>query len=224
MLRHHSDEINSFFVFSPALELDKSNLVGSFSDTWSLSENRSHYVYLSLGSFKNNRSHFEKIQQALNKVKSHSNLVFDYADMSEENYLSGPNIGLVKASQLLFADLQPSYKQFHKSGVAGLTAYFNKLANKYHEEIELSNKLVDLSFSYSRAGLFNEAVAVMKEVIAGAEDSYLYRLRLAQIQMTADDKANASKNLKLALKLATEQQNQEAIEYINKQLDEVNQS
>jgi hypothetical protein len=218
MLRHHSDMINAFFIFSPALGLDKSGLVNSLSEDWQPSDERQHYVFLSLGSFIDNRVHFEHAKQALNKLKTIKNFQVDFADYSKDNYLSGPNIGLIKASQLAFADLQPDYQVFHEAGEVALKHYFKQLNNKYGEVIDVRSKLIDLSFSYAEHGKFSQAISLMKRIVAKEPTDYLLSVRLAQVQIKAEQRLAAKTSLNNAYELAIKVNNEEAKTYIKNML------
>ncbi len=222
MLRHHSDVINAFFIFSPALGLDKSGLVASLDDNWQLSSKRHHYLYLSLGTFLENRQHFEQAKASLNKLAKTPRTQFEFADLSKDNYLSGPTIGLIKASQSTFADLQPDYTIFHDEGEVALTRYFKKLNEKYGEEIDLKNKLVDLSFSYANSDKFDQAIALMKSVVAEDPTDTLLYIRLAQVQIKAKRNGEAKLSLNNAYKLASASDNEEAQSYIKRMQADLN--
>lgn len=221
MLRHHSDLINAFFMFSPSLALDKSGLIDSLSDNWQLSAKRHHYVFLSLGSFVENKAPFQQAKQALNKLPKSNRLQLAFADYSQDNYLSGPNLGLVRASQSLFSDLQPNYQQFHQQGEIALTGYFQQLSDKYNQEIELSSKRVDLAFSYAEHGKFAQAIAVMKRLVVEHGNDTILHLRLAQVQIKASKQADAKVSLKRAFKLASEADNEEGMSYISNMLSNI---
>ena len=214
LLRHYSAEFNAFLVFSPALELDKSGLVDSFSEPWLLSEERRHFVYLSLGTFTGNKPLYLQLSKNLSDKQNSSSLEFVQRDMSKENYLSGPNIGLVHASQVLFSDLQPDYSKFHQGGISALSEYFKKLSDKYFVEIDLASKMVDLSFSYANEDKYEQAIKTLTAVIATDKSNVLYRVRLAQIQLQAKYNDEALKTLAKARKLAQQSNNDEALNYI----------
>lgn len=222
MLRHHSDLINAFFIFSPALGLDKSGLVDSLADDWQLSAKRQHYVFLSLGSFVENRPLFEQAKRSLNKLAKSQQLQLEFADYSKDNYLSAPNIGLIKASQSAFSDLQPDYQMFHEQGELALTQYFQQLNIKYNENIEITNKLVDLAFSYAEHEKFTQAIAVMKRVVAKKPNNTLLNLRLAQVQIKANHHEEAKLSLTKAYELAQQENNAEAQSYINNIMSSLN--
>lgn len=214
LLRHHSDAINGFFIFSPGLELDKSGLVGSLQENWTAQQGKNNYVYLNLGTFKRNRPLYEKVKQALLAQQNKSGLIAEFADFSEENYLSAPNLGLIAATESLFADLQPNYKRFHQGGSQALEQYFTDLSKKYKQAIAIDSKLVDLSFSYVYADKFDQAIAVMQQVVEQHQEHLLWRIRLGQILIQADRKAMAKKTLITARAMAIEQEDQEAISFI----------
>lgn len=219
LLRHHSDQFNAFFLFAPALELDKSGLVASFDENWQLASTKQHFVYLSLGTFNANKPFFQTLKQAMKKHSglSGSNLIFE--DMSDGDYLSGPNLGLINASQVLFSDLQPDFSQFHASSIQGVTQYFSALSEKYHQPIPLDNKLVDLGFSYANEKHYDKAIEVLKHVTKRNPDSTLFRIRLAQIQMQANANKEAAKTLEFAKGLAKKDNNEEAVSYIDMLLE-----
>lgn len=223
LLRHYSSDFNAFFIFSPALELDESGLVESFSSEWRLSSERQHFVYLSLGTFTGNRPLYEKLTGSLAKFQKNNSLDFVHADLSKDNYLSGPNIGLVKASQALFADLQPKYEQFHQTGREGVKKYFNALSEKYLEQINLANKLVSLSFSYANSKMFSKAISTMQSVVAENESDVLYRIRLAQILIRAGEQERALATLSKAKELAKVSNDEEAISFIGQLAQDLNQ-
>jgi hypothetical protein len=222
MLRHHSDMINAFFIFSPALALDKSGLVASLADDWQLSEKRQHYVFLSLGAFIENRVHFEQVKNSFSKFEKMKNIQIDFADYSKDNYLSGPNLGLIYASQAAFADLQPDYKDFHEGGEVALKQYFKSLSSKYGEAIEVKNKLIDLSFSYAEHEKFSQAITLMKRIVRQNTTDYLLHVRLAQIQIKAAQQVDAKISLNTAYELATAVSNEEAKTYIKNMLAKLN--
>ncbi len=222
MLRHHSDVINAFFIFSPSLDLNKSGLVDSLSDNWQLSRKRQHYVFLSLGTFAENRPHFEKTKQSLAKLDNSEHLQLEFADYSKDNYLSGPNIGLIKASQSAFSDLQPDYQMFHETGEQLLRQYFKQLNTKYNEDIEVTGKLVDLAFSYAEHEKFSQAIAVMKGVVAKSPNNTLLNIRLAQVQIKAGQNEDAKYSLTKAYQHASEDDNEEAQSYIKRMQESIN--
>jgi predicted alpha/beta superfamily hydrolase len=215
LLRYHSDQFNAFFLFAPALELDKSDLVTSFDESWKLAKNKEHFVYLNLGTFPGNKPLYESLKQAMSTHSglSESNLVFE--DMSQGDYLSGPNLGLINASRALFSDLQPDFKQFHISGIKGVTQYFSALSKKYQQPIPIDNKLVDLGFSYAHAEEYKKAIAVLKHVTELKPESTLFRIRLAQVQIQAKATKDAAKTLNLAKSMAKKDKNDEAVSYID---------
>ncbi len=222
VLRQHSDMINAFFIFSPALALDKSGLVASLADDWHLSEKRQHYVFLSLGTFIDNKAHFEQVKKSLSKFEKVKNTQVDFADYSKDNYLSGPNLGLINASQAAFADLQPDYKDFHEGGEVALQQHFKTLSSKYGEVIEVKSKLIDLSFSYAEHNKFSQAIALMKRLVKQNTTDYLLSVRLAQIQIKSGQQVDAKISLNTAYELATVVSNEEAKSYIKNMLAELN--
>jgi len=123
---------------------------------------------------------------------------------------------LIEASQSLFSDLQPDYKQFHEAGISGVESYFKQLSEKYHDNIDVRSKLIDLAFSYAYSDKLESATKVMEKVISENADNLLYRIRLAQIQVRAEDKTNALSTLKTALKLAEQKNDEEAISFIKR--------
>lgn len=214
LLRYYSAEFNAFLVFSPALELDKSGLVRSFSEPWLLSETRRHFVYLSLGTFTGNKPLYLQLSKYLSDKQKLDSFEFVQRDMSKENYLSGPNIGLIHASQLLFSDLQPDYSLFHQGGVSALREYFKQLSDKYFVEIDLASKMIDLSFSYANADQYEQAIKTLSAVIAADKSNVLYRVRMAQIQLQAKNNDEALETLAKARELAQQSKNDEALNYI----------
>lgn len=221
LLRHYSSAFNAFFMFSPALELDKSGLVSSFSDDWSLSPNRHHFVYLSLGTFRKNKPLYRKLTESLLAKQNEQSFDFIHTDLSAENYLSGPNLGLIQASQSLFADLQPDYKQFHLTGIKGVKEYFTLLSEKYFEQIDLNEKLVSLGFSYAAEGEFERAIETMKHVVTEDESKVLFRVRLAQVQIQAKRHEAALETLADAQKLARKSNDDEALNYITRMKQDI---
>jgi len=222
MLRHHSDVINAYFIFSPALELDKSGLIDSLSDDWYPSSERQNFVFLSLGSFSGNRDYFEQAKSALTIMNKSNSFQFEFADYSDDNYLSSPNIGLAKASQLAFGDLQPDYSLFHDKGESALIKYFDKIAIKYGERIDLKSKLTDLSFSYADDKQFTKAIKIMERLLArNTKDTLLY-IRMAQIQMKAKKDSEAKSTLNKAYELANIDKSEEQKSYIQKMLSKLN--
>lgn len=215
---------NAYMIFSPALVLDKSGLVNKLLAQKADSRYQYHSLYLSLGSFEENRPIFEKIQNHLATWSSSNikGLEVITEDLSHRNYLSSPVIGLTNAAEKIFSDRQPDAKLFEKTGVTGVEHHFGQLNAKYGYKLDANNTLVDLGFHYAKIEQFEKAEKTLNTVINKSPENIIYLVRLAEIQQQGGNNNKAKKTLTLALKHAKNQKNIEAKGYIESKISDLN--
>lgn len=215
---------NAYMIFSPALGLDKSNLVEKLLTQ--KADNRYQYrsLYLSVGSFKENKIPFEKIHNHLatwtrSKIKG---LEVITEDLSHRNYLSAPVVGLINAAENIFSDRQPEAALFEKTGISGVKQHFVQLHQKYGYKLDADNTIVDLGFYYARIKQFKKAEETLNTLINTSPENVIYLVRLSEIQQQGKNNEKARTTLKLALKYAKDQKNDEAISYIESRMTALN--
>ncbi len=211
---------NAYFIFSPALNLDKSGLVEKLIAQKADSRYQYRSLYLSLGSFEENKPIFERIQSHLTtwSAASITGLELITEDLSKRNYLSSPVVGLTNAAEKIFSDRQPAAEFFVKTGVVGVEQHFNKLHQKYGYQLDPSNTIVDLGFYYAKIKQFEKAEEALNTVIKKSPENIIFLIRLAEIQQQGSKKEQAKATLKIALKQAKSQKDAEAINYIQSRL------
>jgi predicted alpha/beta superfamily hydrolase len=215
---------NAYIIFSPALGLDKSNLIEKLLTQKADNRYRYRSLYLSLGSFEENRPLFKKIQNQLEtwSATNITGLEIFTEDLSNRNYLSAPIVGLTNAAENIFSDRQPDVKLFEKTGVTGVEQHFVQLNNKYGYKLDANNTLVDLGFHYAKIKQFEKAEETLNTVISKSPENIIYLVRLAEIQQQGGNNAKAKNTLKLALKHAKNQKNVEAKSYIESRMSALN--
>ncbi|MBC3765045.1 alpha/beta hydrolase-fold protein [Neptunicella marina] len=212
-----------YMAFSPALALDKSNIVKGFQHIGLNEVYRNRALYLNLGSFAENREPFEQLKNALETMQTHqSGLKIYTEDLSQHNYLSGPVVGLVHAGEKLLADRFPAIEQFEQSGTKGVKHYFTELERRYGFEINSQNSLIDLAYFYVSLQRFDDAQNVMLEMLQNEPTSVFLHTRLADVQKQSGNLVQARETLKRGLTLARQAQNTEAVSYIQARIKELN--
>jgi len=211
---------NAYMIFSPALGLDKSKLVEKLLTQKADSRYQYRSLYLSLGSFKENKIPFEKIQNHLASwTKSNiKGLEVITEDLSHRNYLSAPVVGLINAAEKVFSDRQPEAALFEKTGISGVKQHFTQLHQKYGYKLDADNTIVDLGFYYARIKQFKKAEEILNTLINTSPGNVIYLVRLSEIQQQGKNNEKAKTTLKLALKYAKDQRNDEAISYIESRM------
>jgi predicted alpha/beta superfamily hydrolase len=215
---------NAYMIFSPALGLDKSNLIENLLTKKTDNSYQYRSLYLSLGSFEENRPLFGKIQNQL-KTWSASNITgleILTEDLSKKNYLSAPIVGLTNAAEKIFSDRQPNAELFVKTGIVGIEQHFKKLHLKYGYELDPSNIIVDLGFYYAKIKQFTKAEEALNTVIIKSPKNIIYWIRLSEIQQQAGNNEKAIKTLKIALEHAQNKNDIEAISYIESRVASLN--
>jgi tetratricopeptide (TPR) repeat protein len=215
---------NAYMIFSPALGLDKSNLIENLLTKKTDNSYQYRSLYLSLGSFEENRPLFGKIQNQL-KTWSASNITgleILTEDLSKKNYLSAPIVGLTNAAEKIFSDRQPNTELFVKTGIVGIEKHFKKLHLKYGYELDPSNTIVDLGFYYAKIKQFTKAEEALNTVIIKSPKNITYWIRLSEIQQKAGNNEKAIKTLKIALEHAQNKNDIEAISYIESRVASLN--
>jgi tetratricopeptide (TPR) repeat protein len=215
---------NAYMIFSPALGLDKSNLVDRLLNQKADSRYQHRSLYLSLGSFEENKVSFGKIQNHLTtwSTSNIAGLELITEDLSQRNYLTAPVVGLVNAAEKIFSDRQPEAVLFEKTGVAGVKQHFIQLNQKYGYKLEADNTIVDLGFHYAKIKQFIEAEKTLNTLINKSPENIIYLIRLSEIQRQAKNNPKAKKTLTVALKLAKTQNDIEAIGYIESRMTALN--
>ena len=185
---------NAYMIFSPALGLDKSKLVDRLLAQKVDSRYQQRSLYLSLGSFEENRVPFEQIQDHLlawstDKTKG---LEVITEDLSHRNFLAAPIVGLANAAERLFSDLQPNAKLFEKTGINGVRQHFAQLNKKYGYKLSSDNTIVDLGFYYANKKQFIKAEEALNTLILKSPENLIYLIRLSEIQQKGNSTDRSS--------------------------------
>jgi tetratricopeptide (TPR) repeat protein len=215
---------NAYMIFSPSLGLDKSNLVGKLLSQ--KVDNRYQYrsLYLSLGSFEDNKVPFYTIKNHLENWSALNikGLEVIAEDLSHRNYLTAPVVGLTNAAEKLFSDRQPKAALFEKIGLSGVKQHFVQLHQKYGYEIDAGNTIVDLGFYYAKMKKFTKAEESLSTLITKSPENIIYLIRLSEIQQQGGNNEKAKATLTIALKHAKTQKNVEAKSYIESRMTTLN--
>jgi len=143
-------------------------------------------------------------------------------DLSHRNYLSAPVVGLINAAEKIFSDRQPEAALFEKTGIAGVKQHFKQLNKKYGYELNADNTIVDLGFYYAKIKQFKKAEETLNTLIKTSPENIIYLVRLSEIQQQGKNNEKAKTTLKLALKYAKDQENDESISYIESRMTALN--
>jgi len=211
---------NAYLIFSPSFGLDKSNLVTRLLAKVPDKDYRYRSLYLSLGSFKDNKAPFEQVQKHLASWSNEGITGLDIIteDLSKKNYLSAPVIGLANAAEIIFSDRQADASLFEKTGISGVKQHFRELHHKYGYELSADSTIVDLSFYYAEIKQFEKAETTLNTLITKAPNNIIFRVRLSEIQQKANQIESAKHTLTTALIHANTQKDAEAISYIESRL------
>jgi len=209
---------NAYISVSPALALDKSELLAKFDDRLASPDYKNKSLYLSLGSFTSNAPLFEGLEKSLNTY-AHNDLIWQTEDFRTDNYMTGPMVGVSKAVQKLFSDRSPSdMAQFKESGVEGVLAYYSKLKAKYGYELSPINALMDLSDMQIDDSQYSDAIKTLELVVNQSPENAYYLTRLAKAQLAAKKNNAAKSTYNKALVLAKAKGDEESIEFIQNKL------
>jgi len=218
VLVNNPELFNAYISVSPALALDKSDLLAQFDKRLTGDAYKNKYVYVSLGSFTSNAPLFEKLEKSL-KEYAHSNLNWHVDDFSADNYMTQPMIGVAKAVQILFSDRTPSdMAQFKTSGIKGILSYYKKLKAKYGYELSSTNTLIDFSYMQIESSEFLAAIKTLELVIKKSPKNAYYLTLLANAQLEAEQDNKAKSTYNKALILAKSKGDDESIEFIQNKL------
>jgi len=218
VLANQPELFNAYISVSPALALDKSELLAKFDNRIAGDAYQNKYLYISLGSFTSNAPLFENLENAL-KHNAHKGLNWHADDFRTDNYMTQPMLGVSKAVQRLFEDRSPSdMAQFKESGIKGVLAYYSKLKAKYGYELSSTNTLIDLSYMQIESARYIEAIETLEFVVNKSPESAYYLTRLANAQLEAEQNNAAKNTYNKALTLAKKQGDEESIEFIQNKL------
>lgn len=218
VLANQPELFNAYISVSPALALDKSELLAKFDKRIASDAYQNKYLYISLGSFTSNAPLFENLENAL-KHNAHKGLNWHADDFRTDNYMTQPMLGVSKAVQRLFEDRSPSdMTQFKESGINGVLAYYSKLKAKYGYELYSTNTLIDLSYMQIESARYIEAIETLEFVVNKSPESAYYLTRLANAQLEAEQNNAAKNTYNKALTLAKKQGDEESIEFIQNKL------
>ena len=206
---------NGFIASSPALELDKSNLVSDITELKYSSEYQDRLLYLSLGPFSNNALLFEKITTQLNQQNFHT----QFANYSQYNFLSVASLSFTDAMEYLFADKTPNVAQFANKGRLGVISYFKKLSKKYQQTLSPNPSLIELSFYYLEVNEPQKAISTMQHLIKTHPENTFYLGRLAKIYNELGEIKKRKNILQQGLQLAMKHKNEDAMNYFKGELD-----
>ncbi len=212
--RDHPETFNAYFVFAPALELADDNFVSKFSAKKFKQGYRNRALFLSRDDFAGNQTRFERLQSLLERANEDKLTQIIVRDYRQHNYLSNPNIGLVEATEAVFADLAPDFDMFSDSGVDGLEVYLDGLVKKYGFDMDKTGKTISMAFHFADSKAYVKAFDVMEHVIANEPDNLLAHVRLAQLQMLGAYNNEALKTLEQASKMAEQQQDHEVQSFV----------
>jgi len=221
VFKNSPELFNAYFVFSPALELDKTELVRSFSGFSADKQYRHKFLYLSLGTFAGNRDGFTKLNDVFKPQDGKNGFAFLSDDLSNINYLSGPLIGLDTAATELFSDLNPNMERFNQSGISGLKQYYLKLEEKYGYPLDMEGGVIDLGFHFADSKKVDKALETMAHIVDHKSNNALLLIRLASVEQRAGLKNAALRTFKVALQVAQQGNDEEKISYIKNRITDL---
>lgn len=219
LFREKPQSFNAYIVQDPALVLDKTNLVKSFEQYPLTAEYKHRFLYLSFGAFEQNFELYQRLSQDIIANKN-KHMVTLFKDLSAHNFLSVAVNGLTDAIEAIFSDRSPKINQFSESGIEGVDAYFSLLKDKYGFEMDSSNAIIDLSYHYLAKGLTQKAIETIRELTQRQPSNVFLMSRQAMIEHGAGNTTASLNSWKNALKLAKEQNNQEATQFISNKLNQ----
>ena len=210
---HKPELFHSYISISPALVLDKHGLVERFRQprlNSKMTESKS--LYISLGSFEQNRPLFEKLKHYAQQRPSHANV--DFKDNRNAFYLLPPVTTLPETLVSIFSDRVPNLDTiksiYSDSGVSGIESYFKQLQHKYGSKVSSSSALETLAthFEFNK----NQTAISLFQLLTEREPTNLYyQMRLAEVYRTFSFNEQAKTTLEQAIKQARIQKDEEAI-------------
>lgn len=217
------ETFNAYIVHSPALALDRTNIIDKLTQTKPSAEHAYRFLYVSLGSFPENKKPFDRLAYGLETWREHNieGLEMMTNDLSRHNYLSGPIVGLVSAFEEMFKDRQPAPADFALSGITGIQQHFEKVSKKYGYTMDADTVILDLAFYYAEQQLAEKAVMTAQYLLNQQPKSLFLLTRLADIEKRVGKIEEAKSTLEKALVLAQDAGDQEPITYIKARLAEL---
>ena len=217
------ETFNAYIVHSPALALDRTNIIDKLTQTKPRAEHAYRFLYVSLGSFPENKKPFDRLAYGLETWREHNieGLEMMTDDLSRHNYLSGPIVGLVAAFEEMFKDRQPAPADFALSGIAGIQQHFEKVSKKYGYTMDADAVILDLAFFYAEQQLADKAIMTAQYLLNQQPKSLFLLTRLADIEKRVGKIEEAKSTLEKALVLAQDAGVQEPITYIKARLAEL---
>ncbi|MDP4983833.1 alpha/beta hydrolase-fold protein [Pseudoalteromonas tunicata] len=177
-------------------------------------------LFLSLGTFTGNRPYFASLQVSLSEYKT---AIFN--DLSGENYISNPVIHFEQAVKQLFSAIHiTNFQPFAQQGVAAVLAYQQGLKRQYGFEWPPFENLAGLANYYFDHQQPKEGVAVFDYLVTQYPEKLLYLIRYAQALVKLGDISKAKIKLEQVIALAKQQHDDEALQYSQNLLMELNQS
>ena len=206
---------NAYISINPAWVLDKSNLMDRLKQQLTSDQLTFRSAYISLGSFIQNSSKFEELSAFSHQTKSQ--LMLNLDNQSHINYYTAPMALLPKALEQVFADRNPkNLSLMAKESVPAVNRYYKSLERKYGYALSPINTLHDLSDYYGRHGQLTSQIEILEYILTLKPDNIYYRTILANVHLENNQPARYKKVINKALMLAQSQNNQEAIDYIQR--------
>lgn len=209
---------NAYISINPAWGLDKSNLMARIKRQLTSDQLKFRSAYISLGSFSQNHSAFEELLTFTHQTNSKLALHLD--NQSDINYYTAPMSLLPKALEQVFADRNPKdLSSLAKGGIFAVNQYYKALTKKYGYALSPINTLHDLSDYYGQHDQLTSQVEILEYILKLKPDNIYYRTILANVHLKNNQSASYKKVITNALNLAKAQNNQEAIDYIQRIID-----
>lgn len=220
-LLNAGDLFHAYISTTPALALNKTELVPQLTQGKPRQNFKHKFFYLSRGNFAENVAPVKAFQQALQQ-QLYPGLEWVYQDMSADNFLTPSVVFPLLALQQLFSDRRiDDFSSFVATGEAGIRNYYQQLSAKYGYVIDAEQSLLDFAFYLSRQQRHQQATQVVKGLVDAAPGNIFLLTRYAQILKTAEQTKRAMEVLKRAQQLAQKARDQDALSYIQQKISEL---
>ncbi len=210
------DSYQAAVINSPALELAEPATLKAISERLQSGLGK-RYLFLSLGSFKGNRVHFNALSGVLAAAENAR-----FADLSTENYLSTSTLGFERGMSELFADREiRDFAPYARDGVRAVLDYHQALADKYGYRQAPESNLEGLAEYYLARGELDKGRAVFEYLVQANPETPLFLVRYAQAMLGQGHKKEARSLFEQALHLAQKTGDQEGIDFIGRRLKDL---
>lgn len=217
LLQHGSGYFDAAVILAPAIELLPADELASLRQRIK-TRSLVNYLYLSLGSFSNNRPLFDQLKFAAS-TEEEIPVDYHFDDLSTEHYHSSAIIGLERGLRQLFADVKVTdFSPFARSGVSGLSEYHNKLKAKYGYDIGMADNLLGLGQYFFAQKMLEPGQKTFAVLLKTYPQELIYQLRYAQAMLAAGLTQQAQVQLEHTLQLANNIGDAESQQYISRLL------